>query len=182
MHSIFSQQKKQGFTLIELLIVIAIIGIIAAVIFVALNPLRRFQDSRDAVRWSDAGQIMEAIQVNQVDDGGAFIDEIENMDAGFWYMITDGNGGGDMGGGCDDNNALCDVNISGDTYCVDLDDLVEEGYLGDIPVSPAGTTTWDYGEDAGNEGTGYALYKSSTGALTIQACEAEDIVEIKIVR
>ncbi len=174
--------QKRGFTLIELLIVVAIVGIIAAVIFVALNPLKRFQDSRDAVRWSDARQIMEAIQVNQVDDGGAYITSIDSMTADRWYMITDGNGGVDMQIGCDHNNAACDIDVHDDGYCVDLDDLVTEGYLGDIPVSPPGTTTWDHGDTAGDEGTGYALYKDTTGALTVQACDSEGSDAIRVVQ
>ena len=44
-------KNKQGFTLIELLIVIAIIAILAGVVFVSLNPSQRFKDARDATRW-----------------------------------------------------------------------------------------------------------------------------------
>jgi prepilin-type N-terminal cleavage/methylation domain-containing protein len=177
-----SHCKQRGFTLIELLIVIAILAVLAVALFAALDPLRMLRDSRDVVRWNDASQLIDAIKINQVRDNGFYITEIENMDAGAWYMITDGNGGGDMGGGCDDNNADCNVNIASDTHCVDLDELVEDGSIGDIPVSPVGTTTWDHGQDPGDEGTGYALYKASNGVLTIQACEAEATDRIFILR
>ncbi|EKD47532.1 MAG: hypothetical protein ACD_66C00019G0006, partial [uncultured bacterium] len=45
-------RTKKGFTLIELLIVIAIIAILAAAIFVALDPVTRFQEARDARRYN----------------------------------------------------------------------------------------------------------------------------------
>lgn len=57
-------QKKflRGFTLIELLIVIAIMGILAAAVLVAVNPLKRQQQARDSGRKSDIGQIATALQ------------------------------------------------------------------------------------------------------------------------
>ena len=41
--------SKKGFTLIELLIVIAIIAVLAGAVFVALDPLTRFRDARNAI-------------------------------------------------------------------------------------------------------------------------------------
>ena len=52
---------SKGFTLIELLIVIAILGILASGILVAINPLGQIQKARDAVRRSDGKQINDAI-------------------------------------------------------------------------------------------------------------------------
>ena len=66
---------NKGFTLIELLIVIAIIAILAAVVFVSLDPLTRFQDARDARRWTDVDAVLSAMKLDQVDQGG-ITDEI----------------------------------------------------------------------------------------------------------
>ncbi len=61
--------KKRGFTLIELLIVIAIMGILAAAVLVAINPLKRQQQARDAARKSDVGQLASALQAYSTSPG-----------------------------------------------------------------------------------------------------------------
>jgi len=61
---IFSARKKlfRGFTLIELLIVIAILGILAAAVLVAVNPAKRQRQARDSARKNDIGQLATALQ------------------------------------------------------------------------------------------------------------------------
>src|ERR1051325_4185992 len=61
-------QAEKGFTLIELLIVIGIIGFLAAAVLVAVDPVKRIQDSRDARRFSEANALLNAILNKQVDD------------------------------------------------------------------------------------------------------------------
>ena len=172
---------RKGFTLIELLIVIAIIAIIASVVFVALDPLTRFQDARDSSRWSDIAAVLDAIKVDQIDNGGQYLTAITIMATSSVYMIVDG---ASMATGCDDHNDDCDTNVTSDTHCVDLSGLATEGYLGDVPVSPKGNVTWDDGDTAFEEGTGYTLERSSTGIITVRACESENpsSPEIKISR
>jgi len=52
---------KAGFTLIELLIVIAILGILAAAVMIAINPNKRMQEARDATRLADNSQLSSSI-------------------------------------------------------------------------------------------------------------------------
>jgi prepilin-type N-terminal cleavage/methylation domain-containing protein len=51
----------KGFTLIELIIVIAVIALLAAATFVAVDPAKRIGMARDAQRWSDITAIADAI-------------------------------------------------------------------------------------------------------------------------
>ena len=60
---------KAGFTLIELLIVIAILGILAAAVMIAINPNKRMQEARDAARLADTSQISESIAEYYVTHG-----------------------------------------------------------------------------------------------------------------
>jgi prepilin-type N-terminal cleavage/methylation domain-containing protein len=53
----------RGFTLIELLIVIAVLGILAAGVLVALNPFEQLARGRDAGRRSAIDQVGKATQV-----------------------------------------------------------------------------------------------------------------------
>jgi prepilin-type N-terminal cleavage/methylation domain-containing protein len=165
-------KAKQGFTLIELLIVIAIIAILAAVVFVALDPLTRFRDARDSSRWSDVSGLASAVIVDQVDNGGQYLGAIASITTGTPYMI------GTATSGCDDatDAGTCDATVVADTACVSLQGLVNEGYMGEVPVSPNGDGSWS------SSVTGYTIMTSTTGALTIQACESENASSISIVR
>ena len=52
----------KGFTLIELLIVIAVLGVLAAVVLVIINPVEQLARGRDAGRKSTVAQLGTAIQ------------------------------------------------------------------------------------------------------------------------
>lgn len=56
-----SINTKKGFTLIELLIVIGILGILAAVVVVVLNPGQLLAQARDAQRLQDLGSVNSAL-------------------------------------------------------------------------------------------------------------------------
>lgn len=54
--------RVRGFTLIELLIVIAILGILAAAVLVAINPGKRTRQAQDAKRKNDIGAMATELQ------------------------------------------------------------------------------------------------------------------------
>mgnify|MGYP001600628332 CR=1 FL=1 len=165
---------RKGFTLIELLIVIGIVAILAAVVFIGLDPLTRFRDARDAARWTDITAILSAVRVDQVDHGGRYSYGIRHDTAeatGTPFMILDGNATS-----TNTCNASCDVAISSGN-CDDLSQLVTRGYLGKLPVSPNGASSWS---STGN--TGFYVQINSNNSITVGACESENTPSITVTR
>lgn len=64
-----NKKTAKGFTLIELLIVIAIVGILAAAVIVAINPGQRIATSRNARVKTDIASIGKAADVFNADTG-----------------------------------------------------------------------------------------------------------------
>lgn len=62
---------RKGFTLIELLVVIGIIGILAAVVLVAVNPQRQFAQARDTQRRADLYSITNAVYQYATENNGS---------------------------------------------------------------------------------------------------------------
>lgn len=68
-----SLRLQRGFTLIELLVVIALIGVLAGVILVVIDPLEQFERGRDAARKSAVRQIVGAIQAYYVSNNATYV-------------------------------------------------------------------------------------------------------------
>lgn len=66
------RQQNKGFTLIELLIVIAILGTLAVVILLALNPVQQLARTRDAGRASTVAQLGHAMEAYATTHGGLY--------------------------------------------------------------------------------------------------------------
>jgi prepilin-type N-terminal cleavage/methylation domain-containing protein len=62
-------KQNKGFTLLEILLVIAAIGILAAIVLVAINPNRQIAQVRDAQRRSDINTIYKALEQYLIDTG-----------------------------------------------------------------------------------------------------------------
>lgn len=149
-----SKKQRKGFTLIELLIVIAIIVVLAAAVFVALNPAKRFADARNARRQSDVGNMLGAVKTDEVDNGGTYLASIAALTADLNYVI-----GTDVSG-CD---STCTA-VTTQAACVDISDLVTQGYLGSIPFDPS------TGSVANSD---YYLSRTTAGTITVGACDPE---------
>lgn len=63
----------KGFTLIELLIVMAILGVLAVVVLVAINPVQQLARTRDTGRKSAVTQVGRAIEAYYTTHGGRYL-------------------------------------------------------------------------------------------------------------
>ena len=169
--------KKDGFTLVELLLVIAIIGILFAIVFVAIDPSQRLQESRDAVRQADVRDILEATQQYVIDNEGSspFSDD---GTAGEYELLCEGDnatdgadcsdpaGGSVVAGDCSGSLPYGGTFATGSV--LSLDNLVGT-YLTEYVRDPkAGAFTSDTQYD-----TGYAVDVTDAGSYVIASCDYE---------
>ncbi len=180
--------SQKGFTLIELLIVLSIIGFIAAAVLVAVDPVKRIQDARNAKRWSEVNGILNAILTKQVDSRSYFTGSANYpvVNAATAQLII--NIPADTAG----NTPLCNggtpptctahaLNLTGAATCYVNVGATTVGivptYLADVPIDPIAGTTYT----ATNTGY-YLLQPSANSRITIGACEQEQSADVKVTR
>ncbi|MEK7133552.1 MAG: prepilin-type N-terminal cleavage/methylation domain-containing protein [Patescibacteria group bacterium] len=137
-------KSQKGFTLIEILVVIAIIAILAAIVLVAINPAKRFQDARNSQRKANVESILSALQQNMVDNKGILTGCPNLPDtAATAATIQSGAGAGDI--------ATC-----------------ADNYLAILPVDPSASgAQWT---SAASYNTGYTIWEDpATLQITIAA-------------
>src|SRR3989344_6038544 len=140
---------KKGFTLVELFIVISIIAVLATLAIVALNPVKRFQDTRNAKRWNDVDAVAAAVQQYVVDMDGA-------LPVGISSVTASQLGSCPLPTGDD----LCP---GAATTCLDLSAALST-YLKQLPYDPVvGVATM----------TGYTIIKDVNNFVTVAACAPE---------
>jgi prepilin-type N-terminal cleavage/methylation domain-containing protein len=162
--------KSRGFTLIELLIVIGIIGILAAAILVAVDPAKRFAQSRDARRSAEVYSILNAILNYTADHVGALPAAIDN-DSSTAQILGEANSGCNVG---------CSPAGTTTVACADLGvGTLVDTYISKMPIDPRGTNgsvTYD------KLRTGYYVNRTAEGRITVGSCNPELVTDISAQR
>ena len=154
------KQTKKAFTLIEILLVIGMIAVLATVVFVALDPAKRFRDARDAKRSTDAQSILSAVQTFIIDNQGS-------LPAG---LTTTEKQIGTAATGCAISTGGCAVSDVAD--CINLTTPLAK-YLKTIPIDPSGGTA---------SLTRYSIGMDANGIVTVKACGVEGGTNISLSR
>jgi prepilin-type N-terminal cleavage/methylation domain-containing protein len=158
---LFSMKKfmSKGFTLIELIIVIAVIALLAAATFVAINPAKRVGDAQDAQRWQDATAIADAYQAYLADYAGNLPTTTLPYATGITLSIATTSAGANSSSAA--ANCVASTAANGANKYIDLSALVTGGYIGQIPTNPSYTST---------ASSGYYFMREASGRLIIGAC------------
>lgn len=64
------KRNRSGFTLIELLVVIGILGILLAIVLIAINPAAQFAQANNTARTNDVNTILNAVHQYSADHRG----------------------------------------------------------------------------------------------------------------
>jgi prepilin-type N-terminal cleavage/methylation domain-containing protein len=155
-----NNQTRGGFTLIEVLLVISLIAILFAIVIIAVNPGRQFQQANNSQRRSYVNAILNAVSQFQNDNRG-------QLPAGITGTTTKIIGTATSG---------CDAGCVGTTTpvaCLDLTSALTPTYLASIPFDPL---------QSNNSNTRYAVVATSTSRVLVTACDAELGQSISITR
>lgn len=148
-----------GFTLVELLIVIAVIGILALVVILAINPDEKLKEARDSTRKTNINQLASALNDYFIQKG-YYPEDIE--DIGTWSTEgCDSSKGASNSANCDD---FCPPGCPGNwdtTRGIYKALVVDTKIMLNLPKDPLNTTQggfWYKYEPAslGEPGTGCA--------------------------
>jgi prepilin-type N-terminal cleavage/methylation domain-containing protein len=139
-------RRQHGFTLLEILLVVAAIGILAAIVIVAINPQRQLGKVRDAERQSEVTTIKEGLEQYSLDNEGEYPSGIK----------------------VNNYDKICDTEAVSPSNCpdnyVDLSGLVPD-QLAAIPRDPQASDT--------NANTGYRVGKDENGNIVVKASNTE---------
>jgi prepilin-type N-terminal cleavage/methylation domain-containing protein len=145
-------KSQRAFTLIEVILVIAILAVLAAAVFLAINPVKRINDSQDSRRREDLIAWQKAIQLYTAEHNGSLPSEFSLSSLGTSdKVVVCGTA----------NTATC---LGQNANCVVSTSLVPT-YLATLPKDPI------EGHDVDS---GYYVTRTGTNGLTFGSCHASN--------
>lgn len=163
-----THRNTKGFTLIELLIVVGILGILMAITIVALNPVKHFQDARNAQRQADVTSILDGIYEYEASNRGQLPAALQGITPSTIYDIRNTATAGNK---------------------VDLCSALVPNFMADLPLDPGPTNGGSKSPStaictaATSYATAYTISQSSSGTrFTIAAPSAEGGVTVSVTR
>jgi len=145
--------KRAGFTILEVLLVVAMIGILAGIVILAINPTKQLGDARNTQRKADVNTILNGVYQYAIDNNGALPSGIAVATCA--SVAT---------------SEICRTGVATTTCGVSYVPLTElttsSRYLVALPTDPQSTST-------GNNGAGYRVAKDINGRVTVCAPLAE---------
>lgn len=168
--------RRAGFSLVELLMAMAIVGVLAGLVIVAINPTKQMADARNTQRKFDVNTILNAFSQYSVDSGGFFqpkkvdgIPLIENCKVSTTpkKLCKPATLHGSGSGMCGDAAIQCvfSRHLTG-------------AYIAGVPHDP-----WDAEDSAADLATvDYHVSSNSPGRFRVDAESAENGIDIGAIR
>jgi type IV pilus assembly protein PilA len=153
----YSTSSTKGFTLLEILLVIAAIGILAAIVLVAINPNRQLAQARDAQRRSDVNTILNAVYQFTIDTNGTLPN---NVNTTLRNVISTAD------------TTTCTA-VGGASAVADFVNQISPNYLASIPRDPS---------VASNGCSDYLIQSATGNRITVSAPRAEISTPISVTR
>ena len=141
-------KKNSGFTLIELLVVIGILGVLLAIVLIAINPARQFAQANNTARRSDVNSLLNAIHQSAADNKGILPTGMVGIGA-----------------------SAVSISTAGANIC----NAISPTYIAQLPVDPTFVPSAPIGNCTGAYDTGYQVSVDASGRVTVYAPRAEAV-------
>lgn len=141
------QGNNKGFTLIELLVVIGILGILLAIVLIAINPARQFAQANNTARRNDVNTLLNAVHQFAADNKGILPANMPARGA-----------------------AAVNIASTGANICADISPT----YVAQLPTDPT-LNTAAVSDCTAAYDTGYQVSVDNDGRVTVAASGAEAV-------
>lgn len=148
-----SRLNHRGFTLLEILLVVALIGILAGIVILAVNPAKQLAEAHNAQRRADVNTILNAVYQYAIDHNGVMPGTITG-----------------------DYQEICGTPTQDCSGLLDLSALTDaEKYLTSIPRDPNT-------EGCNANSSCYQIKRSANDRISVYAPRAENGAAVVVTR